>query len=216
MISALVKYLTVDYPKHYAITRHISSLRIENNNGGVFEIADKRTAIIQPQGKGVARIYNNTGMTVKIVDIEKYIAYLAGTIAGEGKCCDFVIAPEAGNSILMLVELTAAESKFIKPYVKPTTGQHKSGKRATAIEQLTDTINRLNETTTFVDDFKKRVALFAFRLTDRQRLSSTQRRNTKAWSRSTRKFSGNTTNSKALPNGFVLEQRQYPQVFEMT
>lgn len=219
MQSALITYLVKDYPEAMGLKRSLTAeeLMLEVNNSGRFEVSDIKGAVIQSSGEGTAVFDNRTGYTVEIVKIEAYVKALAGTKAGKGDTCDFILAPNAGNSVIVLAELSRLQSQYIRPFTQQKTGSRRPGKRAHVIDQLQSTINRLTMCGTLISDIKSRVALFAYRLTDEDEGGNViSRRTKKAWNRARQRFSADISNKDILTHGFIFEQKQYPNPFIMT
>lgn len=99
-----------------------------------------------------------------VIDYEGFINSLAGTKAGSGKKCDNILYTSDKDKFI-LNELTCSQLCYITPY---TAGKKaKPGKRAMAVKQFNDTIEKLCAVPaieTYILSFNQRIGLFACRL----------------------------------------------------
>lgn len=215
MDSALIDFLKKDYPPCFGTIWDEKTMRIrkEEHPSGKFEIRDQQPDIIQYHGNGVSVINNNTQVNVEIVDFEHYINLFSGTLAGFGRKCDFIIHPIAGYDFIIFNELTESESRYIRPFVFPDTGQQKEGKRMYAKKQLEVSIEKFYNVSAYLDKYKKKVALFSCRLTD-GKPNRTMTKSINAF-RKPQKLLSNIRSREPMMHGFIFEQRIYDKEYKV-
>ena len=215
MDSALIDFLKKDYPAHFGQEWKEGTMQVrrEQQPKGKFEIRDGQSQIIQYPGRGVSVINNNSGIDVEIIDFEHYINIFHNTDAGVGRKCDFIINPIAGYDFIIFNELTASEKQFIMPFTSRKTGEAKEGKLAYAKKQLEISIEKFYNVNNFLDQYKKRVALFSCQLTaaDSNGIMSQSLR---AF-RKPQKIFSNIRANEPLVHGFVFEQRIYDKEYKV-
>lgn len=216
MDSALIDFLKKDYPSHFGevwdeTTMHI---RREQRPGGKYEIRDQQPTIVQYPGRGVSLINNNSSGDIEIIDFEHYINLFHATDAGMGRKCDFIINPIAEYDFIIFNELTESKSQYIRPFKSPQTGEEKEGKLAYAKKQLEISIEKFYSVSSFLDMYKKRVALFSYRLTD-GKPGHTMTKSMNAF-RKPQKILSNIRSHESLVHGFVFEQRIYHEEYKVS
>lgn len=215
MASEIYKYLSVDYPKHFGKAVPLKfPLRVEYTSAKFFEIKDKGTGIIQKAGGGVSVFENHDGKRVEIIDFEKYINDFRKGKACEGGRCDFVLSSADGFDFLILNELTMTKSEYLHGFVQPTTGIPRIGKMEYARDyQLPETIDKLNHAKGLLPKYKHKTALFSYRLPDGgARNAATISMG--IFQKPVQNVS-NITMHQSLMEGFVFEQRVYPQAYRI-
>ncbi|MDY3091122.1 MAG: hypothetical protein SOW66_08450 [Porphyromonas sp.] len=213
----LKKYLEELYPTHHGSTRVISfSDYSTETQEKYFELEDKCTPVIQPQGEGISALKNSQGQAVWIVDFERYIdGYNPSTKAYKGAKCDFVIVPQQGYDYIILNELTRTNPRYIAPFTQAKKGQQQPGKRAVAVGQLEETIRRLHEAEhRFLSQYMRRVALFSYRYPEGTS-ADVATASMSLFAQPTAAFSNISAHGE-LSCGFVFEQRLYPAVYELS
>ena len=215
MDSALIDFLKKDYPSHFGLQWDDNTMKIrkEERPKGKFEIRDGQPQIVQYTGHGVSVIHNNSEINVEVIDFEHYINIFHDTNAGKGKKCDFIINPIVEYDFIVFNELTESETQYIKPYIFPETGEEQEGKLAFAKKQLEISIEKFYSVNNFLDNYKKRVALFSCRLTD-GKAGSYMKRSISAF-RKPQKIFSNIRAHEPLAHGFVFEQRIYNNEYKV-
>lgn len=215
MDSALIDFLKKDYSSHFGLEwkEETMQVRREQRPKGKFEIRDGQPQIVQYTGQGVSVINNNSEIDVEIIDFEYYINIFHDTAAGMGRKCGFIINPIAGYDFIIFNELTASEKRYIMPFTSPETGEEKEGKLAYAKKQLEISIEKFYSVNDFIDNYKKKVALFSYRLTD-GKPKSYMTRSVKAF-RKPLKISSNIRANELLRHGFIFEQRLYDDEYKI-
>jgi hypothetical protein len=125
--------------------------------------------------------------------------------------CDFIIGPVADYDTIIFNELTESSSQYIRPYTQRETGIRKMGKLAYAKGQLKSSIDRFYECSNFLDSFKKKIALFSYRLTDKEAKNPAEMSMKKF--QSAFKIFANVSSESEMPHGFVFEQRVYDKPY---
>lgn len=161
--------LEKDFMKHYSVVR-TSSVHTATYNAD-FALKDEKACIACAKiGKDVAcKIHEVVKFgckekTATVIDYEGFINSLAGTDVGEGKKCDNILYTSDKDKFV-LNELTCSQAKYIEPYA--TREEDQLGKRATAMVQFNQTIDKLCAVPaidTFIQSFNQTVGLFAYRL----------------------------------------------------
>lgn len=171
-----------------------------------FEIADndKTLPILNVQGQGQAYFHNPQCINTYIIDFEQYInSFKPNTTAGRGKKCDFILASAENCSFIILNELTKSNEKYIEK------------KEGTALQQFKDSIEKLAKDVKFLGQFEYRVALYSCRLSSTESPnSSLVNQNLAAFNRPTL-LNANISQRDVLPQGFVFQQRIYPEPFTL-
>lgn len=206
-MSEFSDFLKTDYAGHFNVAWDPAtmSLRMEIPASVCFEIADKEPMIIQPNGKGISVLRRKEAM-IEVIDIETFTALIHGT-DNTPTSCDFAITPVAEPDYILLNELTKTRSSYILPFMQPTTGIEQMGKLEFAKMQLTETINRLYEVSSFCDKYPSRVALFSCRLSDKLG-KGIMARSAKAFNQSIYRLQHMKLH-ESLPHGFTFEMRVY-------
>lgn len=217
MDSALDHFLKNDYLYHFGNEwdESVMHLRKEERASGKIEIRDGRPTIIQYPGKGVSIINNNSRINVEIIDFEHFCNSYRDGNERDGRRCDFIINPIAGYDFIVFNELTESESKYVEPYICPEKGKRKDGKRLYVLKQLTASIETFYEVNDFLDEYKKRIALFSCRLTDGNTNRSSVIKSMKAF-RKPQHIISNIRSNEPMPHGFVFEQRIYDEAYKVT
>ena len=119
-----------------------------------------------------------------------------------------------GFDFLILNELTMAKSEYLHGFVQPTTGIPRIGKMEYARDyQLPETIDKLNHAKGLLPKYKHKTALFSYRLPDGGA------RNAATISmgifQKPVQYVSNITMHQSLKEGFVFEQRVYPQAYRI-
>lgn len=215
MNSALIDFLKKDYPAHFGQEwkEETMQIRKEQQPKGKFEIRDGQPQIVQYTHHGVSVINNNSEIDVEIIDFEHYINIFRDTAAGMGRKCDFIINPIAGYDFIVFNELTESEKQYIKPFTSPQTGEEKEGKLAYAKKQLEISIEKFYSVNDFLDNYRKKVALFSCRLTD-TKPDKIMSQSLNAF-RKPQKIFSNIRAHESLVHGFVFEQRIYDNEYKV-
>lgn len=215
MESALIDFLKKDYPACFGVAWRADTMviRREEHPSGRFEIRDQQERIIQYRGEGVSVIYNNSRLNVEVIDFEHFINLFRDTPAGMGRKCDFIVHPVAGYDFIIFNELTESESRYVEPFDVPQTGEHKEGKRVYAKKQLEISIEKFYSVNNFLDNYKKKVALFSCRLSD-GRPNHPMTRSMMAF-RKVQKVLSNIRSNEPMAHGFVFEQRIYDKEYKV-
>ncbi len=214
--SALIDFLKKDYPTSFDIDWDEATMQIrkEQRSKGKFEIRDQQSTIVQYCGKGVSVINNRLDINVEIVDFERYIDLFKNTEAGKGQKCDFIINPVAGYDFIVFNELTESKNQYLLPFSSSVTGGEKEGKLSYAKKQLEVSIERFYSINNFLDNYKKKIALFSCRLTD-GKSSRVMTRSVKAF-RKPQRILSNIRGNELLVHGFVFELRIYDQEYKIS
>ena len=194
MKSALMKFLLEDYPRHRGkALEKVVPPRREEPHTTTFEIHDQKERIIQEAKQGVSMIRYPGHVQIEIIDFESYLKQYneEGVLR-----CDFVIGPIAGDAFIVFNELTKSE------------GQYLVDKRQHATEQLKASIERFYAVGNLLDDYKKKIALFSYRRTDKLQGEPTAEARRKF--RQPQRIVSNLSSREVLPHGFTFEQRLYP------
>lgn len=212
-----------DFKSHYGVVRTISVNTITYNTD--FALKDEK-ACIACVGKGhhvachtheVAK-FMCKGKTATVIEYERFINSLAGTKAGEGKKCDHILYT-SDKEKFVLNELTCSQAKYIKPYT--TYGKDQPGKRATAIEQFNETIDKLCAVPaidTFIHSFNQAVGLFAYRLKSMPTGSaSTSNQGVQGMQQFLQPLTATPAiqTAKGLNKGFAFVQVLYPDLYNL-
>lgn len=98
------------------------------------------------------------------------------------------------------------------PFTSPKIGEEKEGKLAYAKKQLEISIEKFYSVNDFLDNYKKRVALFSCRLT----AGKPERYMTQSVSafRKPQKILSNIRANERLAHGFIFEQRIYNKEYK--
>ena len=206
MAITLKYYLKHIYPCECNARRN-PKFRETTTNEEYFEIKDLENnnkeleiSIITKANEGEALFYNPRHVNTYIVDFEHYIdSFRKGSVAASGQKCDFILSAE-DYSFIIVNELKKREKRYIK--------------EEEAIDQLNASIEKLSKgDVPFLSQFKHKVALLSYRLTDSK--------NTSLAIQGMGRFGKTTTIVKnislhaPLQAGFILEQRIYPEKFEL-
>lgn len=213
MDSALVQYLKTGFLSHYGVRWDSSknSLRREEKSSIKFEIKDKEDTIVQYTGHGVSVLNNKLNVNVEIIDFEDFMNQFDDTPAGIEDRCDFIINPIAGYDVIVFNELTETKSRYIHPFVQPTTGEEREGKLNYAKGQLKSSIERFYICDNFLDNYGRKVALFSYKLTDTDMPNNPAMMSMKAFQSVTGIYAN--ISSDDMPHGFTFEQRVYNKEF---
>ncbi len=215
MNSTLIDFLEKDYPAHFNVKWDEvgTQIRKEQQPKGKFEIRDRRQKIVQYSGKGVSVINNNSNIDVEIIDFEHYVDIFKKMEAGLGRKCDFIINPIAGYDFIVFNELTESDSQYLLPFTSPETGEGKEGKLAYAKKQLEMSIEKFYSVNDFLDNYKRKTALFSCRLTS----GKPERVMTKSLAafRKPQRILSNIHSNELLVHGFVFEQRIYDKEYKL-
>ena len=165
MAITLEDYLQNVYPTACGAVRK-ATIRAETTSKEYFEIKDLEESeksntnsdpvnipIIKNKNEGVACFCNPKHIATYIVDFEYYINGFRTEAARGGRKCDFILSNLNNNSFIILNELKKREERYIK--------------EEEAIDQLKATIEKLSKgDVPFLSQFKHKVALLSYRLTD--------------------------------------------------
>ncbi len=215
----MIDLLTEAYPRHYKSTKQIEPAQIHHSTTNIerFELNDNVSIGICPNGEGVAIFSNLINRNIELINFENYInLFGSGVNAGKGRKCDFLVydAPDTPR-FFICAELTKSKEKYIEPYT--ANSKPKSGKRAMAVAQLSESINKLmavDEINERISLYQNKIGLFAYRLTDESEADSPVSQMNKAFNRFSEEIPALQT-TKLLPNDFVFSQRMYPASFDV-
>lgn len=207
-MSRLTDFLEKTYTSNYGVVRPDIETRVEYTQKHKFEIRDNCPSIMQEPGKGVAVFTNNTGYEVEIVDFEAFINSLAGTEAGEGLKCDFLIDFKDLTDLFLFAELTETKEIYLKPHLND--GVMEEGKFAHAESQLKESIEKIMKADAgFLAQYRNKTALFAFRLPE------IKQKNPVASSVEKFRKPLQLNLIKHWENGFKYERRMYNAPYEL-
>lgn len=183
-----------------------------------FELCDKKTKMVQSPGKGVSRFLNPHKEEVEIIDFEHFVDQFTQALkAGQGKKCDFILAPCLNQNFIILNEVSHLWEKSLDQFREE---KESWGKTEKSFAQLKSSIEKLycsKEIASRLDQAKMKVALFSVRL--KKCLESTFKKDPSLRNVST--FLLPVTEQKTiiveqgLPHGFVYERRTYPEAFPL-
>lgn len=212
MDSSLELFLREQYPRYYhkPLPLHFE-LRIETTHAPTFELRDGQPCILQAEGDGVSKFANRAGVTIDIVDFEQYITNLRTGKASEGKKCDFILVPRDDTQWIILNEISETSAAYIEPFVQPKTGRQQEGKLAHAMSQLRESIDKLSCAPDFIGRYQHRVALFSYRVPEAD-WDNEATESMKSFL-SVTSMAGNISMPASLGEGFVFEQRVYPEEY---
>lgn len=212
MATTLKDYLQSVYPTACRAVRK-ATIRAETTSKEYFEIKDLEESeksntnsdpvnipIIKDENEGVACFYNPKHIATYIVDFEYYINGFRTEAARGGRKCDFILSNLNNNPFIILNELKKRKEGYIK--------------EEEAIAQLNASIEKLSKgDVPFLSQFKHKVALLSYRLTD-SNSPSLVAQGIGRFSRSAN-IGKNISLHAPLQAGFVFEQRIYPEKFEL-
>lgn len=216
----MIKLLENEFKQHYGIVRplHVSYNRYKDDFVLTDEKACKQCAQnghnSDCQEQEVVRFICKDKEAI-VIDFEGFINSLSGTEVGKGRKCDIVLYTLDKDKFI-LNELTCSRADYILPY--KSQGKDKPGKRATAVNQINDTIKRLEEVKkidSFINSFNERIGLFACRVKNPSNQSMTHNVAIQGMQQFMRP-SHNIASLKVdnlLNHGFTFIQLVYPQAF---
>lgn len=212
--------LPKSYAKAYSVKwkETYGVLRTETTNEAEFELADNPPSLLQPSGDGTVKFANPTRQGVTIIHFEHFVDLFTQSLdAGRGKKCDFLLYTGDAPSCFVLNEVSRLKSESITIFPEPDVCY--SGKAEKSFSQLRESILRLYRSPQLaekIDTYQRKVALFAYRLTDitPQDESNPMSRSVAAFRRMSSVQANTTAEAATLPHGFTYEKRLYPATFD--
>lgn len=170
--SALMTFLKEEYPKHLGI-KEGEEVEVQRNvfGKGEFSFLDEKKEEDKDKGLYASVIKNDSDMPFEVIQFESYIDKLRMDNRTKhkdcGKKCDLVIGPVEGFAFILFNELTYAwETAINTSYTDRKTGKRVLGKRLKAYHQLEASIKRFDDVGDLLDEYKRKIALFSYRLKD--------------------------------------------------
>lgn len=206
------------YPQAYNVKWKASyAMRVEETQAEVFEIRDKAVTILQTDGEGVACFSNPNAERVEVIDFEHFVNLFTQSVkAGQGKKCDFILAPADHQDYIILNELSHLRKESLSQFREKNES---GGKQEKSFLQLEFTINRLcksKEIADRIDSTTRKIALFSVRL---KKGNGDSKDST---SRSLETFLRPATEQETfimcnnLPHDFTYVRLFYPNPFRLT
>lgn len=164
LIRDFIHLLKNSYPKHYnALWKENYKVLHEFTYDKKFGLADNQKHqlpyVLSIEDDSISIIYKNDKcQEVLVIDFEYYINQFAGLRAGQGKKSDYLILT---TNQFIVNELTNSQEKYI---------DKTNGKRDLAKQQLKESIDKLTNVSDikkFIDNINSKIALFAYRFTDK-------------------------------------------------
>ncbi len=170
-----------DYLAHYNLHRTNITVKEEQACDSAFDlIDDDKSPMIVPYQTGTGSFLNAQGVSIHVINYEKFVCDLSGTAFERGlKRCDFLLYSSDADDICVFNEHTSSTSGISglkKPIVNKKTGnvEFAGGKYEKVELQLAVSLGTLMSVPTInkrISGYKRKVCLMSYRLENKSTIA---------------------------------------------
>lgn len=137
-----------------------------------FALSDQTPEMLVNQEEGIWYCNNRTGTDIHVINYEQYINQYTRGKASKGKRCDFVLY-DARRSHFVVAELTHCLKNSLNKGVHDDSSKTKEETAETKYRDTIQTLCKVSEIRSFIEQYPVKSCVFACRLKDDQNTQDT-------------------------------------------